>query len=242
MAVIYEPTGKAKEYSDLACNIYSGCGHGCVYCYAPACVRKTKENFFSNPSPRKNIIQQIKKESAKVVDDEIKKNVLLCFTCDPYQPIDDEYRLSRSAIMSFNEHKIPVTILTKGGMSAVKDFDLLSENTLSEYAVTLTTDIESESLEWEPGAANPDSRIESLKYAKAAGLRTWVSFEPVFNPDAVYRLIDKTSEYVDLYKVGKMNYHPVSKKIDWGMFKSTVQKKLVRNNKAFYIKQDLRKY
>lgn len=29
---IYEPKGKAKEYGDLALNIYTGCSHGCFYC------------------------------------------------------------------------------------------------------------------------------------------------------------------------------------------------------------------
>ena len=31
--IIYEPSGPAREYSSLACNIYKGCQHGCVYCF-----------------------------------------------------------------------------------------------------------------------------------------------------------------------------------------------------------------
>ena len=34
MNVIYEPKGRAREYSELACNLYRGCTHGCRYCYA----------------------------------------------------------------------------------------------------------------------------------------------------------------------------------------------------------------
>lgn len=35
MRIIYEPKGRAREYANLAANLYSGCIHGCVYCYVP---------------------------------------------------------------------------------------------------------------------------------------------------------------------------------------------------------------
>ena len=33
---IYEPRTRAREYCDLAVNIYDSCPHGCTYCYARA--------------------------------------------------------------------------------------------------------------------------------------------------------------------------------------------------------------
>ena len=30
---IYEPSGKAAEYSNWACNLYNGCPHSCTYCF-----------------------------------------------------------------------------------------------------------------------------------------------------------------------------------------------------------------
>ena len=41
MPIIYEPRGKAAEYSPLAANLYAGCGHGWLYCYAPAATYET---------------------------------------------------------------------------------------------------------------------------------------------------------------------------------------------------------
>ena len=38
MKPIYEPRGAAKEYGDLALNIYTGCPHRCFYCFAPSPV------------------------------------------------------------------------------------------------------------------------------------------------------------------------------------------------------------
>ena len=33
MGGIYGPSGRAREYSSLALNLYGNCDHGCTYCY-----------------------------------------------------------------------------------------------------------------------------------------------------------------------------------------------------------------
>jgi DNA repair photolyase len=55
MKAIYEPSGKAKEYGNLACNLYKGCGHKCSYCYAPSVLRMDRQEFYNNPQPREGI-------------------------------------------------------------------------------------------------------------------------------------------------------------------------------------------
>ena len=60
--VIYEPKGAAREYSELACNLYTGCDHRCGYCYAPGALRMTREAFGS-PTPKKTIIERLTKDA-----------------------------------------------------------------------------------------------------------------------------------------------------------------------------------
>jgi DNA repair photolyase len=237
--IIYEPRGKAQEYCKLACNLYRGCSHGCTYCYAPLA---THNNDFNHPIPRKDVIEKLELDAAKLRFPRNKPDspILLCFTCDPYQPIDTKYQLTRQAIKILKSNNLDVMILTKGGKRAERDFDLLTPT--DKFGVTLTCLDISESLKWESAAALPTERIESLKNAHKLGIKTWVSIEPVINPIVSLAIIRQTHKFVDLFKVGKMNYNAIAKTIDWTKFGNEAIELLKSLNKAYYIKDDLKKY
>lgn len=42
---IYNPKGKAGEYSEWACNFYTGCSNNCQYCY---CKRGVMSHAWSD--------------------------------------------------------------------------------------------------------------------------------------------------------------------------------------------------
>lgn len=172
--------------------------------------------------------------------DGAKGNVLLCFTCDPYQPIDEIHQLTRQAILILHAYGFNVTILTKGGKRARRDFDLLTPK--DNFAVTLTFLDPLKSARWEPYATLPFYRIETLKKAHDLGIKTWVSLEPVIEPDETFEIIRQTHTFVDLFKVGKLNYRPEADKIDWHKFADDVTKLLEELDCRFYIKKDLRRY
>jgi DNA repair photolyase len=239
MPIIYEPRGKAAEYSPLAANIYRGCSHGCVYCYAPSATYRERSVFHGQPEPRRNFAEELSRDLKKYRGDE--RPVLLCFTTDPYQQLDESARLARHAITALADNGNAIRILTKGGMRAARDFDVMASCDC-EFGATLTFLDDARSAEWEPGAATPADRISALRGAKSHGIKTWVSLEPVIDPEEVYGIIRATHGFVDLYKVGKLNYHPLSKKIDWHDFRIRVESLLASLGKDFYIKDDLRKF
>ena len=56
------------------------------------------------------------------------------------------------------------------------------------------------------------------------------------------KIIEETYEFVDLYKVGTLNYNEKAKEIDWTKFGNDAISLLKKYNKNYYIKDDLKKY
>ena len=239
MSIIYEPKGRAKEYCELAANLYRGCGHGCKYCYAPAATRADREKFYREPQPRKNVIEELSKD-ARRFEIKFKGPVLLCFTCDPYQPINDKHDLAARAIRVLRGNGLRVEILTKGGKRAERDLHLLGAG--DKVGATLTFVSDADSLEWEPGAALPAERFAMLEKAKSMGISTWASLEPVIDPEQSLEIIRRTHHFVDLFKVGTLNHHPRAREIDWRKFGRQAVELLDELGCSYYIKNDLRRH
>jgi DNA repair photolyase len=184
-----------------------------------------------------NFLNQLEREAKRL---DTTDKILLCFTTDPYQPIDVELQMTRHVIEILKANGLNVQILTKGGSRALRDIDLLTDQDAFATTLTLLDDIHSR--KWEPDAALPQDRIETIKAFHEAGIPTWVSLEPVLNPDSALRLIEMTSSFVDLYKVGKLNYHVLANSIDWPKFARNVVDLLDSLGKPYYIKEDLKKF
>ena len=71
---------------------------------------------------------------------------------------------------------------------------------------------------------------------RAGGLETTLSAE------ASLAIVDATHEFVDLYKVGKVNYVKINSGINWEDYTHKMIDKLSALGKAHYIKQDLQMY
>jgi len=238
--LIYQPAGKALEYAPLALNLYNGCIHGCRYCYVPKIMRSAPERFHAGALARPGLRVKLEQDCKKVKELGLKGPILMCFTCDPYQPAEEDYRLTRMAIRTFNQYNINFAILTKGGLRAVQDFTLYKKG--DQFAVTLTFLDILRSLEWEPKAALPQDRIAALKIAHDMRIKTWVSLEPIIDPAETLEIIRQTHEFVDLYKVGKWNHSAQANIINWSKFGRDVIDLLEKLGKSYYIKEDLRKY
>jgi DNA repair photolyase len=236
---IYETRGRAREYRELACNLYAGCDHACTYCWSPKVTFKSREEF-AEPSPRAGIIRKLEQDAVQYERSGEHRQVLFCFTCDPYQSIDMRYQLTRQAIEICHAHGIPVCTLTKGGSRALRDLDLFGPQ--DAFASTLTTLDRAQSVKWEPGAASPEDRIATLGAFHERGILTWVSLEPVIDPDMTLEIIRQTHEVVDEFKVGTLNYHSHAATIDWAQFARQAVDLLESLGVRYYVKNDLRKY
>ncbi len=240
-SIIYAPAGQAGEYAKLSANPFRGCGHGCVYCYVPQVLKMSRQEFDAGAIPRPDFITNLTKDARKYQQAGIREQVMLSFTTDPYNPSDVERRLTRQTIEVIKAHGLGFCTLTKGGKRALRDIDLFRPNR-DAFASTLTSLDSAVSLEWESGAALPDDRIATLKTFHNAGIFTWVSLEPVYDTEATLEIIRATHEFVSLYKVGRINYHRLTKTIDWQEFTHRVIDLLKELGAGHYAKKDLQPY
>lgn len=230
MSAIYEPSGKAREYSPLALNIYNGCDHHCKYCYVKNIIAGADV-----PKPKANLFFDLRRECSKGIN----QQVLLCFMSDPYCNLEMGLKLTRQTLEILNQHDVPVAILTKGGNRIFRDMDVIKKFLTIKVGATLTFDNDKDSAEWEPGAALPGERIEMLSRMHDEGIKTWVSIEPVVIPEQSIALIKKTLPFVDQYKVGRWNHDSRANTIDWAKFGNEAVSILRAAGKQFYIKNDL---
>ncbi len=242
MKVIYPPKGKAAEYAQLAVNLYETCRHGCKYCYAPRVLHKKPEDFFAPTVPRKDIIKNLLSDAKqlKITDDQ--REILLSFTSDIYQSDMDICKdTTRSALSTLLNLNLNITILTKGGKRSLRDLALLEHfKNQVRYGVSLTFACDEDSYFYEPNAAPTSERIWALETIYSKGIRTWVSIEPAWSIQDTLKIIEDTHEFVDIYMVGKLNYHPHAAEVDWYEYTIQVVEKLQYLMKNFYIKHDLR--
>lgn len=224
MKPIYEPKGKAKEYGDLAINIYTGCPHNCFYCFAPNVLHKDRKTFHSEVKPRENIVEAVKKQ---LKDENISEKLIhLCFTCDPY-PTGYDTTPTREIIKAIKDSGNNVQILTKGDGS--RDLNLLDEN--DWYGITL---------DGIGNGLNPlwRARVDAFAEAHKRGIKTWVSFEPVTDEKEFFVNLHLVAPLVDKVKIGKLNYHKSD--IDWAEFGKKAEDLCIKLGLDYYIKESLR--
>lgn len=241
MYIVYEPKGAAREYSELACNLYMGCTHGCTYCFAPACMRKKPTAWHSEVSLRKNGIALLEKDARQLRGDT--RRVLLSFLSDPYQPIERTEQLTRQALTIFRNNNVRSQILTKGSPDLIRrDFDLM-KSAKTELGITLTFFNDQTRKEWEPHAASVEDRLAVLKEAHQHGISTWVSLEPVIDPEQALALIRAAAPYVGMWKIGKLNHMKAHEnRVDWHKFRVDVENVLKEYGSNYILKNSLKKY
>ncbi|MRS04031.1 hypothetical protein EG832_12550 [bacterium] len=241
MKVVYEPKGRAREYSELACNLYRGCTHGCRYCYAPACMRTTQDKWHATAAPRRDVLQSLEKDAEKLRRDS--RRILFSFLSDPYQPLERTERLMQKALGIVSRYKLWSQILTKGCADLIQEDIGLMKQAGTELGVTLCFSDDATRAAWEPAASSVEDRLGVLKTAHKEGVFTWVSLEPVIDPVQALAVIDMAHRYVQFWKIGKLNHmKDVEAGVNWQKFLSDVELLLRKVDAKYYIKDDLRNF
>ena len=196
-----------SSIEDYAVNCYTGCSHGCVYCYARFVTR------FTHPHEPWGGFVDIKENAVQVLAKEVKRrrvgNVMLSSVCDAWQPVESKALLTRQCIELLVQHRFPIRSLTKSALAA-RDLDLLKLGDV-EFGATITTLDPNLAKLFEPGASPPQARLELLQTAKSKGLKTYAFLGPLvpFLSDTernITGLLKAVKEIgVDYFYIDKLN-------------------------------------
>lgn len=191
-----------SQVSDYAVNAYVGCQHACVYCYAKFMKRFTghRENWGEFVDVKVNAAELLAKEVLK------KKvgRVWVSGVCDPYQPLERKYQLTRKCLAVLVENGWPITVQTKSPL-VLRDIDILKQAKEVEVGFTITTADERMRKIFEPGAPPIARRIEALEQLHAEGIRTFAMLAPLL-PGAE-GLPDMLMGKVGHVLIDRLNYH-----------------------------------
>jgi DNA repair photolyase len=164
-------------------NPYRGCQHACVYCFA----RGTHE-FLGYDGGRQFDTRIIVKINApEVLREELKRPnwrreiIALGTACDPYEPAERRYEVTRRIVEALRDAANPVSITTKSVMIR-RDIDILSE--LAQIAkVRVNFSVGSlDDRVWqktEPGTPRPIRRMEAMQALVEAGIPAGVLMAPI---------------------------------------------------------------
>jgi len=161
--------------SDYSFNCYTGCSHGCAYCYA-----RFMQRFHPHDEAWGRFVD-VKVNAAEVLARQLRRltpgSVFTCSACDGWQPIERRYRLTRECCRLLLEAGFRLNVLTKSKL-VLRDMDLFTGKDVS-VGVTITSADPVVAKLWEPGASPVAARVEVVKRAKAAGLKTTMMFGPL---------------------------------------------------------------
>jgi len=128
----------------LTANVYRGCIHGCVYCYA-ACshyyMRSSPTLFSKEIYVKKNAAELFEKELTKHKETKRKSVIVIGNISDSYQPIEMKYRLTRKLLEICYRHDFPCFIETRSPL-ILEDIDIiekLAEKELIGIGMTVTS-------------------------------------------------------------------------------------------------------
>jgi DNA repair photolyase len=124
--------------------------------------------------------------------------------CDPYQPLEAKYRLTRQCLEILSDHQWPVTVQTKSP-SVLRDIDVLIEGSDFEAGFSIATADDGIRKLFEPDAPPIMERVSALDELHRAGIRTYAMIAPML-PGAE-DLAEMLNGKVDFVIVDRMNYH-----------------------------------
>ncbi len=207
---------------DYSINPYYGCSFNCIYCY----IRGSKygENMEKTLSAKINAPQLLERQLGRRAERGEYGIILISSSTDAYQPIEEELELTRKLLEIVLKYRFPVHIVTKSPL-VLRDLDILKEIDRSAIlprdlrgrlkggviiSFSISTLDERMAGIFEPGAPEPQERLEAMRKCRERGFFTGINFIPVLpylsdSDEELDRMIKTAKDYgADFVLVGAL--------------------------------------
>ena len=171
-------------------NLYRGCTHACVYCYAPSLVHDEREwgTFVDAKVDAPAILRRELRDAERAP-------VFLSSASDPYQPVEARYKLTRRCLQELHAFGFPVVVLTRSPL-VLRDLDLLRRMEWVRVGCSIST---AAGRAFEPGVPPVERRLETLRRLAEEGIETWVSLAPVIPGIVTFEIEELLSKLRDAH-------------------------------------------
>jgi DNA repair photolyase len=181
---------------DYAINPYYGCAHKCQYCYAVF-----MKKFTGHTEPWGDFVD-VKVNGPEVLAHQLqrlKKRSRISFgtVCDPYQPLELKYQITRKCLEIMTHYRHRVSILTKSAI-VIRDADILRRLYKVRVSFTITSMDEKVRKVFEPATPSAEMRFKALRTLSQDGIKTSVFVAPV-----IPYITDSPGAIADIFKAAR---------------------------------------
>lgn len=204
----------------------TGCQHGCSHCHA-----RFMKRFTGHREPWGQFVD-VKVNAPDLLRLEITKKkpgrVWIGGVCDPYQPLEAKYMLTRQCLEILAKNNWSVIVQTRSPL-ILRDMDIIKKG--RDFEVSLSIAIADDSIRksFEPNAPATKNRVRAFDELHRAGIRTYAMIAPML-PGAE-GLAEILSGKVDYVITDRMNYHHA----DWVYRKHGLEDKMTDD---FFIERN----
>ncbi len=195
-------------------NPYTGCGHGCLYCYITSYI---PDAF--NPRPKEDLLDKVRRDLEKIPKGAV---VSLSNSSDPYTPPEARLGLTRRVLQMLLERGYKVLIVTKSPL-VLRDLDIFQRHRgRVAVQITITTLREELASVLEPRAPLPAGRLDAVRRLSEAGVPVTVRLDPLIpllndDVDNIEEVVSKAAEagakhlVASTYKAKRDNFARLAK-------------------------------
>lgn len=183
-------------YADWNMNLYRGCSHGCIYCDSRSVCYQIDR--FDTVRPKENALALLEDELRNKRSSGI---ITMGSMSDPYNPLEEELRLTRGALEFIRRYRFGVAFTTKSALCA-RDADLLA--CISHHApvcarMTITCADDDLCQKIEPRVSRSSDRFKAMRILADHGVYTGTWLNPLLpyitdSEDNIRRIVQMTAD------------------------------------------------